>query len=90
MRSGTSGLIDVVLPFSYIVFTQFGSGTLDGDPLALSVADRALVMENGRFVLEGTAEEISKDPDVREFYLGISTQDSVKGYQRYRRKKRWR
>jgi len=58
--------------------------------MALSVAHRALVMEHGRFVLEGTAEEIAKDPDVQEFYLGISSQESVKGYQRYRRKKRWR
>lgn len=58
--------------------------------MALSVAHRALVMENGRFVLEGTAEEVGNDPDVREFYLGVTSQESVKGYQRYRRKKRWR
>lgn len=58
--------------------------------MALSVAKRAVVMENGRFVLEGTAEEIGNDPDVKEFYLGVSNAESVKGYQRYRRKKRWR
>jgi len=58
--------------------------------MALSVADRALVMEHGRFVLDGTADEIANDPDVREFYLGIAAEQSVKGYQRYRRKKRWR
>lgn len=58
--------------------------------MALSVADRALVMEHGRFVLDGSAEEIANDPDVQEFYLGIAAEASVKGYQRYRRKKRWR
>jgi branched-chain amino acid transport system ATP-binding protein len=30
------------------------------------------------------------DEDVREFYLGIRSEVSVKGYQRYKRKKRWR
>lgn len=58
--------------------------------MALSVADRALVMEHGRFVLDDSADEIANDPDVQEFYLGIAAEASVKGYQRYRRKKRWR
>ncbi len=58
--------------------------------MALSVADRALVMERGRFVLDGSAEEVAADPDVQEFYLGVATEDSVKGFKRYRRKKRWR
>ncbi len=58
--------------------------------MALSVAHYALVMENGRFVLAGTPEELSANDDVREFYLGIKSEVSVKGYQRYKRKKRWR
>ncbi|MBI3149714.1 MAG: ABC transporter ATP-binding protein [Betaproteobacteria bacterium] len=58
--------------------------------MALSVASRALVMERGRFVLEGSAEEVAADPDVQEFYLGLATEESVKGFKRYRRKKRWR
>ncbi|MBM3565446.1 MAG: ABC transporter ATP-binding protein [Alphaproteobacteria bacterium] len=58
--------------------------------MALSVAHRALVMETGRFVLAGTAEELAADQDVREFYLGVRSEVSVKGYQRYKRKKRWR
>lgn len=58
--------------------------------MALSVAARALVMERGRFVLDGTAEELAADPDVQEFYLGIGTDESVRGIKRYRRKKRWR
>ncbi len=58
--------------------------------MALSVADFALVLENGRFVLAGTPEELMEDEDVREFYLGVKSEVSVKGYQRYKRKKRWR
>lgn len=58
--------------------------------MALSVADYALVMENGRFVLAGSPEQLMQDEDVKEFYLGIRAEASVKGFQRYKRKKRWR
>jgi branched-chain amino acid transport system ATP-binding protein len=58
--------------------------------MALSTADYGLVMENGRFVLAGTPAELTEDEDVKEFYLGIRSEVSVKGYQRYKRKKRWR
>lgn len=37
---------------------------------ALKVADRACVMERGRLVLEGTAEELLEDPRIRHAYLG--------------------
>lgn len=58
--------------------------------MALSIAHQALVMEHGRFVLEGTAEEIAADPDVQEFYLGVATAASGRDGKRYRRKKHWR
>jgi branched-chain amino acid transport system ATP-binding protein len=58
--------------------------------MALSVADRALVMERGRFVLDGSAAEVAADPDVQEFYLGIAAEEAGGGLKRYRRKKRWR
>ncbi len=58
--------------------------------MALKVCHHGYVMENGRFVLAGTPEELLADEDVREFYLGIKSEVSVKGYQRYKRKKRWR
>ena len=38
--------------------------------LALSVADRAYVLENGRIVLEGPADELKHNARVREAYLG--------------------
>jgi branched-chain amino acid transport system ATP-binding protein len=58
--------------------------------MALSVCHYGYVMENGRFVLAGASAELQADEDVREFYLGIKSEVSVKGYQRYKRKKHWR
>lgn len=58
--------------------------------MALKIADFGLVLENGRFVTSGTAETLMEDEDVQEFYLGIRSEVSAKGYQRYKRKKRWR
>jgi branched-chain amino acid transport system ATP-binding protein len=57
---------------------------------ALSVAHHAFIMETGRIVLEGSPEKLMQNEDVQEFYLGMKTETSVKGYQRYKRKKRWR
>ncbi len=41
-------------------------------PLALSVADRGYVLENGRITLEGTPQELDKNPEVRRAYLGVA------------------
>lgn len=57
---------------------------------ALSVAHHAFIMETGRIVLEGPPEKLMQNEDVQEFYLGMRAETSVKGYQRYKRKKRWR
>jgi branched-chain amino acid transport system ATP-binding protein len=40
--------------------------------MALSVANRAYVLETGRIVLSGSAEELRENPKVREAYLGES------------------
>ena len=40
-------------------------------PLALSVADRGYVLENGRIRLSGTSEELARNPEVRRAYLGV-------------------
>ncbi len=39
--------------------------------MALSIAHRAYVLQTGSIVLSGTAEEVSKDENVRKAYLGI-------------------
>lgn len=38
--------------------------------MALSIADRAYVMETGRLVLEGPAHEVAVNPEVKQAYLG--------------------
>lgn len=58
--------------------------------MALSIAHDALILENGRFVMRGKAADMLKDKDVREFYMGVRSEASVKGYQRWKRKKTWR
>lgn len=58
--------------------------------MALKYADFAYLMENGRIVRADKPEVLKEDDDVKEFYLGISTEVSIKGYKRYRRKVRFR
>ena len=58
--------------------------------MALKIAHFGLILENGRFVMKGKAKNLMEDEDVKEFYLGIKQTESAKGYQRWKRKKRWR
>ncbi len=39
--------------------------------MALSIAQRAYVLETGRIVLSGTAKEIAENPQVKTAYLGV-------------------
>jgi branched-chain amino acid transport system ATP-binding protein len=60
--------------------------------LALAIADHGYIMENGRIVLEGPAQELAENPDVQEFYLGMSESGERKSYRdvkHYKRRKRW-
>jgi branched-chain amino acid transport system ATP-binding protein len=60
--------------------------------VALSISDHAYVMENGRIVLEGPAEKVKENEDIKEFYLGLSNVGVRKSYREvkhYRRRKRW-
>lgn len=58
--------------------------------MALSIADVGFILENGRFVMKGRAQDLMEDRDVQEFYLGMRSEESAKGYQRWKRKRRWR
>jgi branched-chain amino acid transport system ATP-binding protein len=60
--------------------------------MALQVAHYGYVMENGKIVMEGTSKELSDNPDVKEFYLGMAASGIAKSYKdvkAYRRRKRW-
>jgi branched-chain amino acid transport system ATP-binding protein len=59
---------------------------------ALGIADYGYVLENGRIVLTGSADQLSDNEDVKEFYMGISSSGTRKNYRdvkHYRRRKRW-
>ena len=59
---------------------------------ALGIADYGHVLENGRIVLSGPAENLRDNEDVREFYMGLSSVGAQKSYREvkhYRRRKRW-
>jgi branched-chain amino acid transport system ATP-binding protein len=59
---------------------------------ALGIANDGHVLENGRVVLSGPAENLRDNEDVREFYMGLSAVGSQKSYREvkhYRRRKRW-
>ena len=58
---------------------------------ALNIGHRGYVFETGRIVLDGSAQELMSNEDVREFYLGSGERER-KSYQdakRYKRRKRW-
>lgn len=59
--------------------------------VALKYAQHGYVMENGRVVLEGTADELKSNDDIREFYLGVSGGDRInfRDTKSYSRRKRW-
>jgi branched-chain amino acid transport system ATP-binding protein len=59
--------------------------------VALEIADHAYVMENGKIVLDGTAERLRGHPDVAEFYLGRKSGErrSYRDIKQYRRRRRW-
>ena len=59
--------------------------------VALTIADYAYVMENGRIVLDGDRERLKSHQDVQEFYLGQvrGERRSYREVKQYRRSRRW-
>jgi branched-chain amino acid transport system ATP-binding protein len=60
--------------------------------MALSIASFGYVMEVGKVVRDGPAEELLADEDIREFYLGSTSETEKRSFaevKSYRRKKRW-
>jgi len=60
--------------------------------VALDVASYAYVMETGRVVLDGPAEQLAANADIKEFYLGLTQLGERKSYRdvkHYKRRKRW-
>jgi branched-chain amino acid transport system ATP-binding protein len=59
--------------------------------MALDVASRGYIMENGKIVLDGAAGDLRNNQDVKEFYLGGATGErkSFKNLKSFKRRKRW-
>ncbi|MEE9251588.1 MAG: ATP-binding cassette domain-containing protein, partial [Alphaproteobacteria bacterium] len=59
--------------------------------MALRYADYGYVLENGRVVMDGAADELRENEDIKEFYLGLDTggRKSFRDVKHYRRRKRW-
>ena len=61
--------------------------------MALSIADYGYVLETGKVVMDGEGSQLLADDDVREFYLGLHSEEGTKRSFRdvksYKRRKRW-
>jgi len=60
--------------------------------IALGISNYAYIMESGKIVLEGPSKELQNNPDVKEFYMGVTQgggRKSFKDVKSYKRRKRW-
>ncbi|NBD28818.1 MAG: ATP-binding cassette domain-containing protein [Alphaproteobacteria bacterium] len=59
--------------------------------VALRFAHKGYILESGRVVMDGPARDLLENPDVKEFYLGVSEEGrrSFRDVRSYRRRKRW-
>lgn len=59
--------------------------------MALRYADYGYILESGRVVMDGAAQDLASNEDVKEFYLGIGGGDrkSFREVKSYKRRKRW-
>jgi branched-chain amino acid transport system ATP-binding protein len=60
--------------------------------MALEISNYAYIMESGKVVLEGPSGELKNNPDVKEFYMGVTQgggRKSFKEVKSYKRRKRW-
>jgi branched-chain amino acid transport system ATP-binding protein len=59
--------------------------------IALRYATSGYILENGRIVLDGAAEALRANEDVKEFYLGVAGAErrSFRDVKHYKRRKRW-
>lgn len=59
--------------------------------VALKYADYGYILESGKIVMDGPAKALAENKDVKEFYLGLSSEGrkSFRDMKSYRRRKRW-
>src|SRR3984893_10491594 len=59
--------------------------------MGLKYASHGYILENGRVVMDGAAEALATNEDVKEFYLGVAgdKRKSFRDVNHYKRRKRW-
>ncbi|MCK7544066.1 ABC transporter ATP-binding protein [Marinobacter bryozoorum] len=61
--------------------------------VSLAIASYGYIMENGKIVIDGPADKLTDNEDVREFYLGVGGNEgearSYRDIKHYKRRKRW-
>lgn len=60
--------------------------------IALEVSGYAYIMESGKVMLEGMSADLQNNPDVKEFYMGVTQEGGRKSFKEvksYKRRKRW-
>lgn len=78
-----------------VEINRAGTGVLlveQNAAMALAIATHGYVMENGKVVLDGPAEQLRANSDIQEFYLGLGAEGSASSYRdlkHYKRRKRW-
>jgi branched-chain amino acid transport system ATP-binding protein len=78
-----------------VINTELGTTILvveQNAKIALEISDYAYIMESGKIVLEGPSTDLKNNPDVKEFYMGITQggrRKSFKEVKSYKRRKRW-
>ncbi len=56
---------------------------------ALELAEHGFIMEVGRIVMDASSEELLSSDDIKEFYLGQSS-EGIRGERRWKKRKTWR
>ncbi|MDF1555708.1 MAG: ATP-binding cassette domain-containing protein, partial [Deferrisomatales bacterium] len=78
-----------------LINQEFGTTILvveQNAKIALGMSTYSYIMESGKIVLEGPSKELRNNPDVKEFYMGVTQgggRKSFKDVKSYKRRKRW-
>ena len=91
---GLAPLIQEQIRDTIVAIAETGTSVLlveQNAMMALSIAHRASVLENGHVVREGLGSELLGDEEIREAYLGMGERGrrSFRDLKTYRRRRRW-
>jgi branched-chain amino acid transport system ATP-binding protein len=89
-------LVEEIFEIIVRINREYGTSMLlveQNAALALAISNYGYIMENGKVVIDGSADNLMQNEDVQEFYLGASGDDgenkSYREIKHYKRRKRW-